>query len=227
MLLKVATLAGIDSVLDEVVESNIDLLFMTAIFDETPEESFGRMVAFTRERKGMSQREFASELSRIGMKVDGPAVSRLEKGARALKLSEAFKVAEALDVDLELLLSITRSPAEEFRRRREGLEYPAGELAENGASFFDQMSDIELLLSRHPELLEPASRHPHGESDFPEWFVRTLIEKIKVEGGAEANPNDFGWLENEAQKERYLSLARELLESRIIIGTHPLAGKRF
>lgn len=71
----------------------------------TTEQTFGRAVNGTRSSKGWSQRELAERLSSAGIEVDASAVSRIEKGTRALRLSEAVVIAKVLGQSLPAMLS--------------------------------------------------------------------------------------------------------------------------
>lgn len=72
--------------------------------DLTTEQAFGQAVHAHRVQKGWSQRELAERLESAGVGVDASAVSRIEKGTRAVRLSEAVILAQVLDVPLETLL---------------------------------------------------------------------------------------------------------------------------
>lgn len=70
----------------------------------TTEQAFGQAVRAHRAQKGWSQRQLAELLEPVGIDVDASAVSRIEKGTRAVRLSEAVILAQVLDVPLETLL---------------------------------------------------------------------------------------------------------------------------
>jgi transcriptional regulator with XRE-family HTH domain len=52
----------------------------------------------------MSQRELADRLRELGMDVDASAVSRIEKGVRAIRLSEAEAIARVFGSPIEAFL---------------------------------------------------------------------------------------------------------------------------
>lgn len=173
----------------------------------------------------MSQRELATELVRVGMKVDGPAVSRLEKGARALKLSEAYKVAEALDVEIDLLLSISATPAEIFRRSREGVETLFEQATSEARDFFEALFDFESFLAETPSVLKPAGRFPYRitdfenqVTDFPEWLVVKYAEEAKdLLSSTDDDSGEFCQLPSASTRDRYLELFLQALRSRILV----------
>lgn len=68
------------------------------------EQTFGGAVKELRVRLGWSQQTLAEKLTAAGLSMDTSGVSRMEKGTRALRLSEALMVADALDVDLARLI---------------------------------------------------------------------------------------------------------------------------
>lgn len=86
---------------------------------ETPDEAFGQSVATVRGWANLSQREFANRLTERGFRVDASAVSRIESGARSVRLTEALTIADALDVELDFLVSgLDGSPKAELKRAR-------------------------------------------------------------------------------------------------------------
>lgn len=69
------------------------------------DQRFGASMKALRIERGWSQRDLASQLINKRMPVDASAVSRMESGARSLRLSEAGLVAEALGVTVSDMLS--------------------------------------------------------------------------------------------------------------------------
>lgn len=69
------------------------------------EESFSRGMQRMREARNWSQGELARQLNAAGLTEFYQAtISRIEKGARPVRLGEAYVIAEVLEVDLEMLL---------------------------------------------------------------------------------------------------------------------------
>lgn len=63
---------------------------------------FGQAVALARQERGWSQRQLASELQAFGLRLDPSAVTRIETGARAVRLHEAVALSDALDLSLDV-----------------------------------------------------------------------------------------------------------------------------
>lgn len=86
---------------------------------ESPEEhtgsinaQFGDRMRECRELRSWSQRQVAELLQAVGIKLDPSAITRIERGTRDVKLSEAIAIADVLGFDLD---SIAYSPEERFR----------------------------------------------------------------------------------------------------------------
>lgn len=58
-------------------------------------------------------------MTSLGVKVDGSAVTRMERGTRTITVNEAVTIAEALDVSLTLLLRAPSEPEEELMIARQ------------------------------------------------------------------------------------------------------------
>ncbi|RLZ02888.1 hypothetical protein CWC38_08715 [Kocuria tytonicola] len=61
-----------------------------------------------RAQRGYSQKRLADELTAGGVELDASAVSRMEKGTRSLRLSEAMAVAEVLSTTLDRMIVTDR-----------------------------------------------------------------------------------------------------------------------
>jgi len=72
---------------------------------EMVEETFGQSVRERREQLGLSQRALAEMLGVHHLKLDPTAITRIEKGQRAVRLGEAVMIASALKVPLNYLLA--------------------------------------------------------------------------------------------------------------------------
>ncbi|WP_016890530.1 helix-turn-helix domain-containing protein [Mycobacteroides abscessus] len=73
---------------------------------------FGDRMRECRELRSWSQRQVADLLQAVGIKLDPSAITRIERGTRDVKLSEAIAIADVLGFDLD---SIAYSPEERFR----------------------------------------------------------------------------------------------------------------
>lgn len=87
--------------------------------EPTPEQAVGRRMRFLRNSRGLSQTALADRMTSLGVKVDGSAVTRMERGTRTITVNEAVTIAEALDVSLTLLLRAPSEPEEELMIARQ------------------------------------------------------------------------------------------------------------
>jgi transcriptional regulator with XRE-family HTH domain len=149
---------------------------------ESPEEAFGRAVAYWRNLRHLSQRQLADRLTARGMRADAPAISRIESGARSVRLSEAVLISEALELELEALVSASRSPAQQLHRLRRLATFAMRELEIPLATFLGRLIDVQLILTSHPELI--ASLTDVGDAsaidlpdDYLDW-VKLRIQEI-------------------------------------------------
>lgn len=74
------------------------------------EMTFVENMRMLRERRGMSQTEFAKKASEHGLSFHQPTVQRIETGQRPLKLTEALVVAELLGSTLQQMMSDVSLP---------------------------------------------------------------------------------------------------------------------
>jgi transcriptional regulator with XRE-family HTH domain len=83
--------------------------------EPTPEQTVGRQMRFLRGRDGMSQAALAQRLTALGMKVDDSAVTRMERGTRAITVNELVTIAQALDTSVPFLLHEVPMPEVELQ----------------------------------------------------------------------------------------------------------------
>jgi transcriptional regulator with XRE-family HTH domain len=74
------------------------------------EEVFARRTRELREQEEIPQTVLAERLDIHGIKLDGTAITRIERGTRAIRLNEAVAIAAALDVSLDAMLHPGPSP---------------------------------------------------------------------------------------------------------------------
>lgn len=72
---------------------------------EMVEETFGQSVRERRLELGWSQRELAERVSKFGLSLDPTAVTRIEKGQRAVRLGEASMIARELKLPLSVMIT--------------------------------------------------------------------------------------------------------------------------
>ncbi|MGO3257353.1 MAG: helix-turn-helix domain-containing protein [Glutamicibacter ardleyensis] len=142
--------------------------------NETIEQTVGAAVTALRTMRGHTQKKFSELLSEHGLNIDSSAVSRLEKGERALKLSEVMIVAEVLDVDLETLVMGILTPAQELKKARRsatiGIESAIGPVYEWLTGYLWAQE----ILSANPELLSQVGIAEANE--YLPWVAKKLHE---------------------------------------------------
>ncbi|NOP97916.1 helix-turn-helix domain-containing protein [Mycolicibacterium fortuitum] len=79
-------------------------------------KQFGDLMRTCRESRGLSQRQLAEMLHEVDLRLDPSAITRIERGSRDVKLSEALAIAGLLEFNLD---EIAFSPEAEFRLREE------------------------------------------------------------------------------------------------------------
>lgn len=140
--------------------------------DRSVEERFGAEVAERRQVMGLSQKALADRLAEYGLKVDASAISRVETGTRALRISEAIVIAQVLGFSLEDVAD-PLPPQHEFEQRRERLDKLLFALNATSQDAAEEVSGLAWLIEENPGSL----RVPGGLVDD----AAQLLESI--EGG--------------------------------------------
>jgi len=135
----------------------------------------------------MSQKQLADRLTERGMRVDAPAISRIESGGRSVRLTEALLIADALDTELEALATYARTPAQRLSRMRRLADIAMNELEEPTADFLNRLLDVRAMLHRHPELLsslpdEKGTVQPDEPDDYLDWVRKRIEGPLRVQG---------------------------------------------
>ena len=121
---------------------------------ETPiENRFGEAVLDGRHRQGLSQKALADLLTERGLAVDASAISRIEKGARAIRLSEAAIIADVLGFSLADL-ERTRDPQDDLARLQNSIEAGLNASYLGAYQVSTAMDEIDWILGNEPQLLE-------------------------------------------------------------------------
>lgn len=138
------------------------------LMQQTPEElqaaidqDFGQLVKKRREELKLSQRDFAARLNSAGMVADAPAISRIENGARSVRLPEAMAIATALDTQLVDLLGLRA-----FQSRAESLQ-----------------AQIDAVLSEHRKVTQAVFSAASSLGSLSD-YARGVIEEIDAFGGS-------------------------------------------
>lgn len=139
----------------------------------TPEQRFGSMVFESRRALGISQKELSDGLATQGLVLDNSAISRIEKGTRALRLSEAIVLARVLRFSLADFEEAV-PPAEDFARRRKSVDdalHTAHTALTNAA---DELSGLAFVVDGHPEVTTEltSERPPNNAVELMDFLVQ-------------------------------------------------------
>lgn len=184
------------------------MFFMTTQRVSSPshsiEERVGTQVTHLRKSLGMTQRDFAAALTQAGMPVDASAVSRIEKGTRALRLSEAVTLASVLDVDLRVLTQGIESPDQEFAALRRYAQSLMDHAQEATFYFLTSNADAANLIGEVPTVLSTltGAGAPKTAAEYLPW-VASQIATIEVDEDLEILSGD----EDEARRLRAVGYA--------------------
>lgn len=122
------------------------------------EQRFAFRFRKERERRGLTQNEVARRLERLGVRMDGSAVTRLENGQRGIKLDEATALSMVVDRPLVELMGPDFSPREMLARGAVRMEEDC-EIAEISA---DAARQLVLAYVTDSEVAGNFSR-PHAD----------------------------------------------------------------
>lgn len=167
----------------------------------SPHELFQRTVgAIIRElrtARGLTQAQLADALTHWGMPTGATAVTRMEQGDRPLKLSEAFAVAEVLNVPVDYLTTgHDRAVRLVLITRETARAEEAGQaLRDAGDALGGAQAQLRLLLWNLRE---------SGEF-LPEYLARRVLNSLeemrKLGFGAEPADHDLrSWLERQLRE---------------------------
>lgn len=138
------------------------------------EKSIGEQISTLRKIKKYTQKKFAEVLTDHGLSVDSSAVSRLEKGERALKISECMIVAEALDVELTFLLRGVQTPAQELKETRSFADFCMRDMSQSFADWLSSLLIAKWQLEKHPDLLANVSKDVTSHDEYLPWVAANL-----------------------------------------------------
>lgn len=145
-------------------------------------QNFGEVLREIRESKDWSQRQFADALEEAGLKLDPSAITRIERGTRAVKLREAVTMASVLGVDVSRLLEWNENPglliSTKFILALRRVDVARSELARMAADFFA----AACLIDKHPQTAQHVAfggENPASGKDF----LQKVLEDPVMTGG--------------------------------------------
>ena len=144
----------------------------------TIETAVGEAIAEYRIVRGLTQRQFAEMLTAAGMPVDASAVSRIEKGTRSVRLTEAITIANILDVDLGLLVDGVRTPEEELKSIRRNADLFMTHLGGPFGLFMFGLLEAKWLLENNPHLIQTLQDEEIGTPSGPDDYLRWCAARV-------------------------------------------------
>ncbi|HEU5473608.1 MAG TPA: hypothetical protein VFV67_23420 [Actinophytocola sp.] len=130
--------------------------------DEVAERSFGLAMRAARKRLRISQTALAHELERrYGIKLDGTAITRIERrihgneGARAIRLGEAVAIATILELSLDDLVEPgLDQQLRDARLRAEAADAQARAAQETALQAHEHLRALERVAEKHTRQAE-------------------------------------------------------------------------
>lgn len=146
------------------------------------------------------------------MPVDASAVSRIEKGNRSVRLTEAMIIADTLDEDLSFLMGIMRSPSQDIQARRRAIDSLLHDLRFRVKALFDSIADLTFDLSRKPELLAYIADDNAGKLEtaagYPQWIAER-VERWDID------PDTYTQVATKEEVEGLTSLVLRIAEKQV------------
>lgn len=149
-----------------------------ALFQAEADKEFGASVASFRKANGLSQRQMADILKERGLPVDASAISRIEKGGRSVRLSEALLIADVLNVELRALIHRKASEKQELWLAQRSLKVTLETLDNTQAFVVGAVLRIKRMLERNPELLEEVEIDGQGALVAVDEYIPSLTEWV-------------------------------------------------
>lgn len=140
------------------------------------EKSIGESISAVRKMKKLTQKAFAEKLTDQGLSVDASAISRMEKGERALRIAECLVVAEVLEVDLSFLLRGIQTPAQELKEIREFADFSMRSMAEPFHDWLTNLLHVKWGLENDHELVSGVAEELHSPADYLPWVASRISE---------------------------------------------------
>ena len=157
--------------------------------DKPIELRFGEAVSEGRRVQRVSQKQLAELLTRGGLPLDASAISRIEKGTRAIRLSEAVAIADVLGFSLADVEE-GRDPQDDLERQRKNLDAALDEVHREMMAAGDAVAEIVFLVEQHPDLLQSMKDEtgsvPVDVADYlkraqNEWSANFLVASIAAD----------------------------------------------
>ena len=121
--------------------------------DPSPDRLVGRSIRRAREKVGLTQKELSDRLTQSGWEIDSTAVTRIEKGTRAVRVNQLYLIAAVLETSPTRLM---QSESEQI-----------GDLYETCVEFVWRVASDAHILAGSIELLHHALTTVDGYEQDP------------------------------------------------------------
>ena len=146
------------------------------------ESRFGVALREERTRLKLSQKAMAERLAAAGFSIDGPGLSRLEKGNRSVRLGEAQTIAEVLAVPLDYLVGT--STKLELSTARKNARQALDSSREQLTNVIVASMQVQRMLKRDPSLLpdlaslDDADDYPKTADEYLTWVADRVADPL-------------------------------------------------
>jgi transcriptional regulator with XRE-family HTH domain len=175
------------------------------------EQLFGERVRELRLERDLSQRELAERL--VGLNLDPTAITRIEKGRRALRLGEALAIAAALDTSVERILNEIGDPAARARDLRERADKDMRDAEFHMWGFLRTLQLVRNALRTSPHAV------PGTDPDNYYQWVLSRVRRNKEKAGLSDRVHLYESVEKDA--ETLQTIANTLISDLLIVGEEP------
>lgn len=143
----------------------------------TVNKQFGDRMREIRESRRWSQRRLAELLQAVGLHLDPSAITRIERGTRDVKLTEAIAIADVLEFELD---SISFSPEERFRMGEWSLVAAAQQARK---SLLDAIRQVDRFVNQIAPDTEKRLIEKRGLSGIVDLYTKLLRENPAFQRG--------------------------------------------
>lgn len=178
------------------------------------EENIGKQISAMRKIRKYTQKRFAEVLTAHGLPVDASAVSRMEKGERALKISECIMVAEALEVDLPFLLRGVQTAAQELKETRNFANLSMRSASEDIWNWLSNVLDVKWTIERDSELMHQIDEGLKSADEYLP-LVTKWVSRLKWKYEPDDVADAYILVRDNHEKKQLLQYVNAYFEARI------------
>ncbi len=150
------------------------------------ESTFIHQMERRREAAGWTQTDLARKLKVRGLPFHQQTIQRIEKGERAVRLDEAFVIAEVFDVSLDAMLTHFEGPMDSASTAIDRVRrYAEGVTDSFSDAYTDFLNEFDLLVVAFDDLLEAARHKPTPEVVWVAAWLLKCGRVIEAMGEAE------------------------------------------